>query len=295
MYYERAKQGIKSSTTEALRKFYEKNSYSLLKSEETFENLRDLADFWNDVSNQSKDRFSEKILRKLFVLNYAPNGMWFYFVSVYYLHNRDADGNLDDDSFDAFLEKIIAFIWTYAVTNPGVNMLRTPVYAEMVNIVNDKPVSFDDFKFDMSSVKTAFLNFSFNNARPITKAMLAWWVFLDDAQELLSLETVFEIEHIYAKNRQDKEKSLTNAKNLEALGNKAMLEKRINIRASDYRFEDKKKYYSGYINSRKQEKKGTKINELISLAKTHDDFVESDIIKRTNDMIGRFIALYSSE
>ena len=39
MYYERAKLGIKSSTTEALRKFYEKNSYALLKSEETFENL----------------------------------------------------------------------------------------------------------------------------------------------------------------------------------------------------------------------------------------------------------------
>lgn len=217
--------------------------------------MRDLADFWNDVSNQSKDRFSEKILRKLFVLNYAPNGMWYYFVSVYYLHNRDSEGNLDDDAFSVFLEKITAFIWTYAVTNPGVNMLRTPVYAEMVNIVSNKPVAFNDLKFDVNSVRSAFLNFSFNNGRPITKAMLAWWAFLDDSQELLSLETVFEIEHIYAKNRHDKEKSLTDTKNLESLGNKAMLEKRINIRASDYRFEDKKKYYNGYINSRNQEKR----------------------------------------
>lgn len=289
MYYERSKQGIKSSTTEALRKFYEKNSYSLLKNEKTFENLRDLADFWNDVSNQSKDRFSDKILRKLFVLNYAPNGMWYYFVSVYYMHNRDNEGNLDDDAFYIFLEKITAFIWTYAVTNPGVNMLRTPVYAEMVNIVNNKPVLFEDFKFDTSSVKTAFLNFSFNNGRPITKSMLAWWAFIDDSQELLSLETVFEIEHIYAKSRQDKENSLKNAKDLEALGNKAFLEKRINIRASDYQFKDKKKYYNGYFNSRNQEKKGTKINELLRLAKNNDDFVESDIIKRTNDMIDRFI------
>ena len=60
MYYERAKQGNKSSTTEALRKFYEKNNYSLMKSEETFENLRELADFWNDVVDQNRDRFSEK-------------------------------------------------------------------------------------------------------------------------------------------------------------------------------------------------------------------------------------------
>ena len=293
MYYERARQGIKLSTTEALRKFYEKNSYSLLKSEETFENLRDLADFWYDVSNQSKDRFSEKILRKLFVLNYAPNGMWYYFVSVYYMHNRDADGNLNDDLFDTFLEKIIAFIWTYAVINPGVNMLRTPVYAEMVNIVNDKPVTFEDFKFDISSVKSAFLNFSFNNGRPITKAMLTWWAFLDNDQELLSVETVFEIEHIYAKNRADKEHSLENRKNLEALGNKVLLEKRINIRASDYRFEDKKKYYNGYVNSRNQEKKGTRIRELISLAKSKDDFVEADIINRTGNMIDRFMQYIS--
>ena len=168
-------------------------------------------------------------------------------------------------------------------------MLRTPVYAEMVNIVNNKPVLFEDFKFDTNSVKTAFLNFSFNNGRPITKSMLAWWAFIDDSQELLSLETVFEIEHIYAKSRQDKENSLKNAKNLEALGNKAFLEKRINIRASDYQFKDKKKYYNGYFNSRNQEKKGTKINELLHLAKNNDDFVESDIIKRTNDMIDRFI------
>ena len=293
MYYERANQGIKLSTTEALRKFYEKNSYSLLKSEDTFENLRDLADFWNDVSNQSKDRFSEKILRKLFVLNYAPNGMWYYFVSVYYMHNRDAEGNLDDEVFDTFLEKIIAFIWTYAVINPGVNMLRTPVYAEMVNIVNDKPVTFEDFKFDISSVKSTFFNFSFNNGRPITKAMLTWWAFLDNDQELLSVETVFEIEHIYAKNRADKEHSLENRKNLEALGNKVLLEKRINIRASDYRFEDKKKYYNGYVNSRNQEKKGTQIRELISLAKSKDDFVESDIIKRTEEIIEKFMQYIS--
>jgi len=85
MYYERAKQGIKSSTTEALRKFYERNSYALLKNDQTFENLIDLADFWNDVQNQSIDRFSDRILRRLFVLNYAPNSMWTYFVSVYYM------------------------------------------------------------------------------------------------------------------------------------------------------------------------------------------------------------------
>ena len=137
IYFARAKKGITTSTTEALRKFYEKDAYSLLKNDTTFNDLITLAHFWEDISNQDKDRFSENILRKLFVLNFAPNGMWTYFLSVYFMQNKDSDGLLNDDKFYIFLNKITAFIWTYAITNPGVNALRTPVYAEMVNIVTN--------------------------------------------------------------------------------------------------------------------------------------------------------------
>jgi uncharacterized protein with ParB-like and HNH nuclease domain len=94
MYYVRAKLGIKSSTTEALRKFYERDKYSLLKKEETFENLKTLTNFWKDVAEQNDERFSIDVLKKLFVLNYAPNGMWNYFVSVYFMHNKDEEGKL---------------------------------------------------------------------------------------------------------------------------------------------------------------------------------------------------------
>ncbi len=289
MYFVRAKMGIKSSTTEALRKFYERNGYALLKNDETFQDLIILAEFWEDVSNQDRDRFSPRILRRLFVLNYAPNGMWTYFVSVYFMQNKDANGMLDDEAFFSFLNKITGFIWTYAVTNPGVNALRTPVYAEMVNIVNDKPVTFSDYRFDAEKVENMFLNFSFNNARPITKAMAAWWAFQDENQELLSLETVFEIEHIFSRSREDKEHKLTDIHNLESLGNKALLEKRVNVRASDYRFEDKIKYYLGFTNTRNQKKDGTQIYELVSLANTQTDFTEDDILARNKRIMDAFI------
>lgn len=288
MYYERAKQGIKSSTTEALRKFYERNAYKLLKSDQTFENLIDLANFWNDVQNQSVERFSDRILRRLFVLNYAPNGMWTYFVSVYYMANRDQNGMLEDEKFYAFLNKITAFIWAYAVTNPGVNALRTPVYAEMINVVNGRPVAFSEFLFQAAQLQNAFNNYTFSNNRAITRSMLTWWAFQDPGQNLLSLETVLEIEHIYARNRQEKEHSLTNALNMESLGNKVLLEKRINIRAADYRFSDKKKYYLGFENSRKQKKEGTKIKELTDLAMNATDFTEADVVQRKAKMIFKF-------
>lgn len=289
MYYERAKKKIKLSTTEALRKFYEKDSYKLLKNDETFENLRVLADFWNDVYVQDKDRFSDRVLRRLFVLNYAPNGMWTYIVSVYFMKNKDANGLLDDDAFFAFLNRITAFIWAYAITHPGVNALRTPVYAEMVNIIEGKPVEFANFKFSIPTVRSMFDNFSFNNSRPVTKSMLAWWAYHDDTQPLLSLDTVFEIEHIYARNRLGKDKSLKNEKNLEVLGNKALLETRINVRATDYRFSDKKLIYQGNTKAGNQVKDATKIQELLDLAKNNTDFTEADIEQRNKDILDGFM------
>ena len=57
------------------------------------------------------------------------------------------------------------------------------------------------------------------------------------------------------------------------------MEKRINIRAADYRFEDKIKYYQGFINSRNQRKEGTKNHELRHLSEVMIDFTEESIQK----------------
>ena len=289
MYYERAKMGLKSSTTEALRKFYERNGYELLKEEETFDNIVDLAVFWRDIYDQNTERFSDAVLRRLFVFNFAPNSMWTYFLSVYYMCNRDGEGLLEEQALLTFLDKAMGFIWTYAVTNPGVNSLRTPVFAEMVNLVEGRAADFSAYLLDESVVKTAFANYLFSNNRPATRSMLAWWAFNDDQQALISSEKTFEIEHIFARARQDKEHSLTDPKSLESLGNKVLLEERINIRASDYRFEDKKKYYLGYVTTKGKTKPGTEIHEL-HLISEWSDFTESSIRNRYADIIGSFIS-----
>jgi len=290
MYFLRAKQGIKSSTTEALRKFYEKNNYSILKQDETLSNLKILADFWNNVYTQNPDKFSPNILRKLFILNYAPNGIWTYFLSVYFLHNKNGNNQLDEKPLEDFLDKTIAFIWAYAFTNPGVNALRTPIYAEMINIVNNKSVTFDEHKFDENTLRTTINNFEFNNLRPITRSMLTWWAFKDENQKIIpKININFDIEHIFSKKRQENENTLSNTKLIESLGNKSLLEKTINIRASDYRFSDKIKYYKGFINDKDKKIEGTMISELIQLANTKTDFTEEDIIERNEKIVNEFI------
>lgn len=295
MYYERAKMGIKSSTTEALRRFYERDSYNLLKNDYTLNNLVELANFWNDVSNQNRERFSDRILKKLFVLNMAPNGMWAYFLSVYFMANKDEKGMLDDEKLYRFLTKSIAFIWTYAFYNPGVNALRTPIYDEMINIINGVEVTFDKYRFDKDSVKQSLLNFAFYNRRPITKSMLAWWAFTNEQQAYLSLEQPFEIEHIYARNRQDVDGGLNDKRNIERLGNKSLLEKSVNIRVSDFRFEDKVKKYKGYMNDKGKHIDGTKIQDLLTIDTKYRDFNETDIETRNGLIINTFIDYLDSE
>ncbi|MBR1734006.1 MAG: hypothetical protein IJ730_00920, partial [Alphaproteobacteria bacterium] len=63
-----------------------KEKYGIL-NEQTFRNLIDLADFWKDVYSLNNLRFSEEVLRRLFILRYAPNNLWTGITSVYFLIN----------------------------------------------------------------------------------------------------------------------------------------------------------------------------------------------------------------
>ena len=288
MYYLRAKQGNRKTTTEALRKFFEKNGYALLKNDKALDDLEALANFWYLIETQS-DKFSERVLKQLFVLHYAPNGMWSYFLSVYFMSNRTDNSKLDEEKLYVFLNKTIAFIWSYAFIRPGVNALRTPIYPEMINIVNGEEISFSEYLMNESEVKAGIKNYIFTNGRPVTKSMLAWWMFQDSEQELMRFDTKLEIEHIYPKKRQENENSLSDKNNIEKLGNKALLEENINIRASDYRFADKAKYYKGFFNDKGIYKEGTKDNELIKMATEYGDYTEQNILNRTEQIYTEFI------
>ena len=285
MYYQLALQG-NTNTSTGLRKFYERDNYALLKKEQTLEHIEALADFWSDVRTQDKERFLDKILRRFFVLNYAPNSMWTYFVSVYFLHHRQPDGMLEDTPFFQFLERITAFIWAYTLTHSGVDALRKPVFYGMGQIVRGQTVTFaNDDLFEREDFIRVFRNYQFSNRRQITKSMLAWWAFQFDEQELLDLGCSFHIEHIYARNRVEAQPSSTIQQRIELLGNKSLLEQGINISASDYRFIDKVRVYKG----KPKKKVGTRIYELLELADRQTDFTEDDIVRRNERILNGFV------
>lgn len=291
MYYRRAKKGIKDTTTASLRDFFSADAYAILKEEGTLADLEALLAFWQAVDAQQG--FSDRVLRRLFVLNYAPNGMWTYLVSVWFLANRDGDGRLDEGAFYDFLNLITGFIFAYAIERPGVNALRSPVYPEMVSIVRREPVTFSNRRFGAREIAERFHAYEFTNGRPVTKSILAWWAFNDPAQPLMDIDTSIEIEHIYARKRAEVT-PLRDRRNLESLGNKALLEKCVNIRAADYKFTDKKKFYTGFTDGNGKERTGTEIAELRRLAAEREDFTESDIEVRTDEIIGAFVGFLGS-
>lgn len=286
MYYERALEKNSQTTTQALRDFYGRDGYSLLKKEDTFRNLEALAEFWRKVD--TREGFSDEVNRQFYILKYSPNGMWAYFVSVYFMVHHNENDKLDNDSLVKFLKLVIAFTFAYAVERPGVNALRSPVYPEMINLVEGKEITFAKYLFDKESIRDRFNNYVFSNQRPITRSMLVWWAFNNEDQQLIDSDTVLEVEHIFARRRNEDE-PLKNKANLEALGNKAMLEKSVNIRAADYRFADKKKYYQGFSTDKGKKRGGTQIIELLKLSKTKEDFAENDIELRTKAIIDSFI------
>ena len=283
MYCILAEKGSRTSTLIGLRKFYEQNNYEYLRKEKSFEDLVMLADFWKKIYFHS-DEFSEKILRQFYILEYSPYTVWYYIVSVYFLKYRD---DCDENQFYRFLNRLIAFIWAHAIDKPGVGSIRQPMMNEMVDIFEGRTDNFSNYKFSRISFKTKLNETTFSNQRMITRSLLAWWIFHDDKQDLPPIDTKLEIEHIYSKNRHSFQ-PLDDEENLEKLGNKILLEKRINIRASDYRFADKKKFYLGYKRNGKKIE-GTNILELRELANTKNDFTESDILERNEKILSAFI------
>ena len=155
----------------------------------------------------------------------------------------------------------------------------------MVNIVEGKKVTFENFKFDRDKLRGILENFPFSNQKAITRSILTWFAFHYEEQRLFSLESRLDIEHIYARKRHEQE-PLSEDALLDSLGNKSLLEKNINIRAADYRFADKRNVYQGLSGSRKTP---TEIFDLRRLAEEQIDFQEADLLARNKQIIEDFL------
>ena len=130
--------------------------------------------------------------------------MWTYLVTTYFFKYKNKNNELDEKDFCFFLDKIIAFIFGYSLIKPGISALKIPVFAELVNIINNSQIDFKRHRINKELIAQMFADYNtFTNNRPITKSMLAWWAFYQKEQKIFDSDKSFHIEHIYAKKRYD--------------------------------------------------------------------------------------------
>jgi hypothetical protein len=123
--------------------------------------------------------------------------------------------------------------------------------------------------------------------------MITWYAYTFPKQQILGLNEIFHIEHIYSKKRQEMEGGLKTESNIDSLGNKVLLESSINIKASDYRFEDKKRIYSGE-QRRGNYKEPSKVSEIAELIGC-DEFGENQLIDRNKKILDKFFEFLKTE
>ena len=70
--------------------------------------------------------------------------------------------------YNPIINSVVSAPAVKLIINPGVNALRTPVYTEMVNIVNNNPVTFSDYKFEEDKVRNVFNTDNFSEVNNST-------------------------------------------------------------------------------------------------------------------------------
>lgn len=243
LFYLRAKAGDTKTTTPGLRKFYSANQFSRLYEPDLMENLKTILNIWLVSTNREsieEEPWSKnsQILCVLDILKSYPNEFWKYPVVVYYLaHRQEPDF---EENFLKFLKKLTLELLSRYLITPSINAVKNEILKLNVAIIQSPAPKFDFKSIDENRLKESIPQPSRNLVRMILK-FIAY-----QAQDTL-LPPAWEIEHILPQKYQSAYFMSIDERimkeNIEHIGNKIPLEKKLNIIASNGYFAKKKKEY----------------------------------------------------
>lgn len=243
MFYLRAIDKDKNTTTPGLRKYFAENSFSRLYKDNLMENLEDILEFWEVVNcREQKDAkwtSDLEILSILDILSSYPNEFWKYPVIIYYLENKDTENF--EEIFLSFLRKLFVNLFRVYVVSPTINSVKASILTLNSSILHDDKLSFEFKKVTEDELKNSLKHLHRNAVRMLLK-LLAYNT--DGQNELLPYS--WEIEHIlpvkwqtsYFNSNKDEVNEL-----IETIGNKIPFEKKLNIVASNGYFAKKQEQY----------------------------------------------------
>ena len=269
MFYLRALENDRNTTTPGLRKYYSRNNFEQLYKADIITNLNSMLNLWKVVNNgvEIEDEDWSKnieIKQTLDGLSSYPNEFWKYPVVIYYLNHHDLPNF--EELFLRFLKNLLAVLAARYIVTPTINAVKRGILNLNSEIINSPTPIFNFNKVDEQELKIKIKTAHRNTVRMILK-ILAY----QKQKDLLPGK--WEIEHIlprkwqssYFPNNSDEEvKEL-----VEHIGNKIPFEKKLNITASN-----------GYFKKKQDSYKKSEVQILLNLSSEHKDWGMDEIRER---------------
>ena len=286
MYVIRARESI-SSKEVALRTFYSKNKYAILKNKDVIDDLILLSDFWIDVNGLKKSsdiNLNYECLKYMHCLQYYTNEYWKYIVSVFYLKNKN-DSKFNT-KFLVFLKRLVAFLFMKSIEGKKVNDIKLPIFKASIDVYKEKydKVFTDDDIECLKNSKDFKIAISNSSKSKISSSIILLKAYLNKKQKTIIRD--IHIEHIFPKKWQNTSYKGWNKSDadeyLDKYGNKVPLEYKLNILAGNKYFGEKKKIYLG----ENPDYEKSKVMDIIDIANTDkSDWNQEDIKKRDKEFI----------
>lgn len=246
MFYLRAIDNDRKSTTPGLRKYYASDRFSKLYDNNLMTNLNTILNLWTVINTRetlANEPWSQnnEILQVLDMLTSYPNEFWKYPVSIYYLRHRTSE--TFEDNFLLFLKKLFANLCSCYIVTPTINAVKQSILNLNAEIIHSESPKFNFKEVSLEDIKEDLKMPHRNVVRMLLK-LIAY----DEPDQTDLLPQKWEIEHILPRKWQDSyfpDTSQSVVDNtIEHLGNKIPFEKRLNIVASNGYFEKKKVFYN---------------------------------------------------
>lgn len=242
MFFLRAEENDKSSTTPGIRSYFTKNKNERLFDEHLMQNLDTILNLWRviNVHEELNEAWSKNpfILQAMDILTSYPNEFWKYPVIIFYLKHRH-EKTFETD-FEHFLHRLISELLVKYCLVPTINAVKSDIMKLNVEITKSSLPTFDFKELDDKELAKKIKSPHRSAVRMLLK------ISAYNKQDTL-LPDKWEIEHIFPQKWQStyfpnvtddivKEK-------IEHIGNKLPFEKKLNIIAGNGYFVKKKKEY----------------------------------------------------
>lgn len=270
----------------------------LLKKDESFEVIKNLAEFWCDPTQY----FSHNAKKYFDILNVFQNKLWQMVITMAFYTTKPE--KIDDglfstkNCFDDILPQIVAYLgialiygkggnsgifWGLMKANINIKDKKSKIFETSLNLPNLEMPKFDYFIDSTSKMLPKQVRYllAINVLEYDSKQQWEW-----NAKSKNYIVTQGEIEHILPKKWQDTNYQGWDKEDanifLEQIGNKMLLEKKLNIECGN-----------GYFGQKKEKYADSFFCEAQHLARySKDDWLKSDIQKRNEEVYNRLTAFF---